>query len=188
MRIHSLLNILIDVIFEMGYLGFFFYMVIVGTFIPLPTQLILLPAGYLASQGKFDISTVVLITALGTTVGATINYHLANYISKRFVSEKKIYKIKKFFNKYGRLSVLLAPLTFGLGQYISLPAGMAKMELRWFLPLIFVSNAVWNFAMLMLGYLFGENASSYVLYLVGGGTIFIIIIISSFVYQEFKSY
>ncbi len=183
-----MLDLFIETIFDIGYVGFFFYMIIVGTFIPLPTQLILLPAGFLASQGKLDISTTLLVTALGTTIGATINYLMANYITKRFISKEKSYKVKTFFDKYGKLSVFLAPLTFGMGQYISLPAGVARMDLRWFIPLIFISNALWNFAMLMLGYLFGDDANSKALYLVGCAAILVIVIISSFVYKEFKSY
>jgi len=183
-----LLEFIIEIVFNMGYLGFFFYMIIVGTFIPLPTQLILLPAGFLAAQGKLDIFTTLLVTASGTTVGATINYFMANYISEHFMSEDKRYKVKKFFDKYGKASVLLAPLTFGLGQYISIPAGMAKMDLRWFVPLIFISNSIWNFAMLMLGYMFGEDASSKTIYVIVAATTIVIITISSFVYKEFKSY
>jgi len=183
-----MLEILIENIFNIGYLGFFFYMILVGTFIPLPTQLILLPAGYLVSQGKLDMPTIILVTAMGTTIGATINYFLAKKISKKFMSQDKVAKIQKFFNKYGKASVFLAPLTFGLGQYISIPAGMAKMDLRWFLPLIFCSNALWNFAMLMLGYLFGEDAGSQVLYVSLFGIIFVITVISTFVYKELKSY
>jgi len=183
-----LLELFIATIFDIGYLGFFLYMIIVGTFIPLPTQLILLPAGYLASQGKLDISTIILVTAMGTTIGATINYHLAKYLSKHILSESKIHKIQKFFHKYGKLSVFLAPLTFGLGQYISIPAGMAKMNLRWFIPLIFTSNALWNATMLFLGYLFGSNISSWISYTLISIATFIIIIISTFIYKEFKSY
>ena len=183
-----MLELFIETIFNMGYLGFFIYMILVGTFIPLPTQLILLPAGYLVSQGKLDMATIVVVTAMGTTIGATINYFMANYISKKLVSKEKIAKVKKFFSKYGKLSVALAPLTFGLGQYISLPAGMAKMDLRWFLPLIFTSNALWSFAMLMLGYMFGDDASSNVFYLSFTGMLIVIVSISLFVYKEFKSY
>ena len=185
---YFLLELFITSVFNIGYLGFFLYMILVGTFIPLPTQLILLPAGYLVSQGKFDMVTIVVVTAMGTTIGATINYFMANYLSKKFVSTEKIRKVKKFFKKYGKLSVALAPLTFGLGQYISLPAGMAKMDLRWFVPLIFSSNALWSFAMLMLGYLFGEDASSKVLYLSITGMLIVIVAITLFVYREFKSY
>ena len=183
-----MLDIFVQSIFDIGYIGFFFYMIIVGTFIPLPTQLILIPAGFLVSQGKLDMSTTILVTATGTSIGATINYFMANYITKRWVSEDKSAKVKKFFSKYGKLSVALAPLSFGLGQYISLPAGMAKMPLQWFLPIIFTSNALWNFAMLMLGYMFGEDGNSKAIYLVLAGAILVIIFISTFVYKEFKSY
>lgn len=188
LKAQKMLELFIETVFSLGYLGFFFYMVIVGTFIPLPTQLILLPAGYLISQGKLDFSTTVLVTALGTTVGATINYFMANHIGNKFIGRKKIRKVKIFFFKYGRLSVLFAPLVFGLGQYISIPAGMAKMNLRWFLPLVFVSNAVWNFAMLLLGYMFGANAGSQAFYLTLGGMVLIVSLISIFVYREIKSY
>jgi len=183
-----MIELLIELVFTIGYIGFFFYMILVGTFIPLPTQLILLPAGFLASQGKLDIATIIIVTATGTTIGATINYFLANYISKKFIDPIKIAKVQKFFKKYGKLSVALAPLTFGLGQYISLPAGMAKMNLRWFIPLIFSSNALWNFAMLMIGYAFGADATSKVTYFITSLSILIVLLISSFVYKEFKSY
>ena len=182
------MELLVQTVFSMGYIGFFIYMIIVGTFIPLPTQLILLPAGFLASQGEFDITTIIIVTALGTTIGATINYFMAHYIAKNWVSEEKRNKVQKFFLKYGKLSVALAPLTFGLGQYISLPAGIAKMPLRWFIPIIFCSNALWNFAMLMLGYIFGNEANSKAIYLALTGAVIIIIAITVFIYREFKSY
>ena len=183
-----MLDLFIKTVFDMGYMGFFFYMIIVGTFIPLPTQLILLPAGFLASQGKLDMSAVIIITATGTTIGAIINYFMAHYIAKHWVSKEKQYKVQKFFSKYGKLSVALAPLTFGLGQYISLPAGIAKMPLYWFIPIIFTSNALWNFAMLMLGYIFGNDANSKAIYLALAGAVIVIIAITTFIYKEFKSY
>ena len=62
------------------------------------------------------------------------------------------------------------------------------MDLRWFIPIIFTSNAIWNIGMVMLGYMFGEDVSSKAIYLVGGGAVLIIAVISLFVYREFKSY
>lgn len=183
-----MLETIVNLVFEMGYLGFFLYMIVVGTFVPLPTQLILIPAGYLVAQGRMEMMPVVLVTALGTTTGAMINYILADWISTRFIRPGKTRKLKKFFEKYGKLSVFLAPLSFGMGQYISLPAGIARMNLRWFIPLIFLSNTVWNVAMLMLGYLFGEEGNKEAGYLVAGGGLVVIVVISFFIYREFKSY
>ncbi len=183
-----MLDIIIENVFELGYIGFFLYMIVVGTFIPLPTQLILIPAGYLASQGRLDFITIVLVTAMGTSTGALINYHLAEYLSRRWIAVEKTMKLKKFFQKYGKISVFLAPLTFGLGQYISIPAGIAKMDLKWFVPIIFFSNALWNVGMLMLGYMFGADASREATYLVVGAVLFVVVVISVLVYREFKSY
>jgi membrane protein DedA with SNARE-associated domain len=73
-----------------------------------------------------------------------------------------------------------------MGQYISIPAGIAKMDLRWFVPIIFLSNSIWNIAMLSLGYIYGKDASSHTIYIVGGGLIFVIAVVSFFVYREFK--
>jgi len=183
-----MLETIVQAVFDIGYIGFFGYMIVVGTFVPLPTQLILLPAGYLASQGKLDIATIIMVSSLGTTIGALINYHLSNFISKRFIATQKTEKLKRFFKKYGKLSLFFAPLSLGLGQYISIPAGIAKMELKWFIPIIFISNSIWNVAMVILGYMFGDDASSKAIYLVGGGAILMIVVISLFVYKEFRSY
>ncbi len=181
-----MLYFIVDIVFSIGYIGFFFYMIIVGTFVPLPTQLILLPAGYLVSQGRLDFFIVLTVTALGITVGALINYHLAKFLSKKVLDKSKIIKLEKFFKKYGKLSLFLAPLTFGLGQYISIPAGIAKVELKYFIPIIFISNSIWNTAMLLLGYIYGKDASSHTIYIVGGGAIFVIAVVSFFVYREIR--
>jgi len=186
-----MIDIIINAIFEIGYFGFFLYMVIVGTFIPLPTQLILLPAGYLASLGKMDFATIAIITTLGTTVGAFINYSLARpivlnlFLKKR----KKTFKtIKRFFKQYGKASVLFAPLVPSMGQYISIPAGISKMPLIWFLPITYLSNLAWNSMMLSIGYYFGqdakESANVVILFL---ALLLFIAIISFFSYKKLKN-
>jgi len=181
-----MIEAVVDTVFDLGYLGFFFYMIVVGTFIPLPTQLILIPSGYLVSQGKLDFATIVVVTSTGTTIGALINYHLSHSLSKRLMNGNKLKKIEKFFKKYGKISVFLAPLTFGLGQYISIPAGVTKMPLSWFIPLIFLSNSIWNSAMLTLGYLFGTSVEKEVGYLAMGGVTFVVILVSTLIYKELK--
>lgn len=163
-------------------------MVLVGTFIPIPTQIILIPIGVLVSQGNINIIYISLVTTLGTTLGALINYFLSNKISKKFMSEKKLSTINYFFDKYGKLAVLLAPLSFGMGQYISIPAGISQMNLKWFIPLIFISNLIWNTSMIMLGYLYGQeanNSTSYIL--LAGGIILIMILITVITYKEMNN-
>jgi membrane protein DedA with SNARE-associated domain len=158
-----MIDTLVSNVFEIGYIGFFLYMIIVGTFIPLPTQLILLPAGYLVSLGKMDFIMVATITAAGTTTGAFINYVFAKKIIANVFEKKKehlFHSIEDFFRRYGKAAVLLAPLIPSMGQYISLPAGVSRMPLMWFLPITYLSNVSWNSLMLGIGYVFGADSSA----------------------------
>jgi len=158
-----MLETLVQSVLEIGYIGFFFYMVVVGTFIPLPTQLLLLPAGYLISIGKLDFTMVAIITAAGTTSGAFINYIFAKKIIANVFEKKKehlFHSIEDFFKRYGKAAVLLAPLIPSMGQYISLPAGLSRMPLVWFLPITYISNLCWNILMLGIGYVFGADSNA----------------------------
>jgi len=180
----------INFVFDIGYIGFFFYMVVVGTFIPLPTQVILLPAGYLASLGKMDFAMLSVITTAGTLMGAMINYTFANKIVvKVFTGNRRrtLIRIKYFFRRYGKASVLFAPLVPSMGQYISIPAGISKMPLIWFIPLTYLSNFAWNVTMLSLGYFFGDNAQENLQLVVYGLLIMFGVVCCFWMIQRFRT-
>lgn len=180
-----MLEVFFDLVLSLGYTGIFFYMILVGTFIPLPTQIILIPVGILVSQDDINLISISIIATLGTTLGSLINYFLSKKISQKLMSKAKLSKINFFFKKYGKLAIILAPLSFGMGQYISIPAGIAQMSLKWFIPLVFISNFVWNFSMIMLGYLYGQKASESSSYLfLGVGIILIMLIVTIKIYKE----
>jgi membrane protein DedA with SNARE-associated domain len=157
-----MLDFFLGFVSDLGYVGVYCYMVLVGTFLPLPSQLILLPMGYLASLGEIDFTLLIFISALGNLTGAVINYSLAKFISKRFLSDKKemLENVHDFFVKYGKLSIMLAPLVLGMGQYISIPAGIARMNFILFVTLTYLSNVMWNTLMLSIGFFFGKNADN----------------------------
>lgn len=184
-----MLDSIISFIFDMGYIGFFFYMLVVGTFVPLPTQVVLLPAGYLASLGKMDFTTLSIITTAGTLTGALINYTFASKIVSRvFVGKRKstLTKIKYFFRRYGKASVLFAPLVPSMGQYISIPAGVSKMPLIWFIPLTYLSNFAWNVTMLSLGYFFGEDAQENLHFVIYGLLIVFLTALSVWILRKMR--
>ena len=70
----SLLGSLVEFVNVLGYFGVYFYMLLVGTFIPVPSEIVLLPAGYLASQGEKNLYLLILAGSLGSISGALINY------------------------------------------------------------------------------------------------------------------
>ncbi len=179
------INFLVDGVSTIGYFGVYLYMVLVGTFIPVPSELVLLPAGYLSSKGEMNFFLLLLSGSLGSLSGAFINYFFAKIIIKKVLKNKRMFvaKVIKFFRSHGKISVLVGPLTPGLGQYISLPAGISHMKFRYFVPLTYTANIIWVGFMLMIGYLFGDNTNEAHLRAVQGSLVlFAVVIVISIVY------
>jgi len=184
-----LLEFLVNFVNSIGYVGVYLYMLLVGTFIPVPSEVVLLPAGYLAAKGEKNLFLLWISGALGSLSGALINYFLAKFLVNKFLKDKPIIKkVNNFWKNHGKISAFLAPLTPGLGQYISIPAGLSHMPLRWFIPLTFSANLIWVGFMLMIGYLFGTGEKAHKeavfgsLVLLGG----VIIIATIYVMREIK--
>lgn len=185
--LNEIVNFLVNFCNSIGYIGVYLYMVLVGTFVPVPSELILIPAGYLASKGEKNFLLLLISGSLGSLSGALINYFLAKYLVNKLLKEKDILKkVTIFWKKHGKISVFLAPLTPGLGQYISIPAGLSHMPLKWFIPLTYMANIIWVGFMLTVGYMFGEVAHKEVVYgsiiLLGG----VVVIASIYVFLELK--
>ena len=187
--LHQFLEMLISFVDSIGYLGVYLYMVMVGTFIPVPSELVLLPAGYLAAKGEKSLILLWICGALGSLTGALINYYLAKILVNKFLKDKPVIKkVNKFWAEHGKISAFLAPLTPGLGQYISIPAGLSHMPLRWFIPLTFSANLIWVGFMLMVGYLFGTGEKAHKEAVMGSLVLFggVIVIASIYVFRELK--
>jgi len=186
---YEIVRFLVDFCNSIGYVGIYFYMLLVGTFIPVPSELVLLPAGYLAANGEKNLFLLWFAGSLGSLSGALINYYLAKYLVKKFLKDKPIIKkVNVFWSRHGKISAFLAPLTPGLGQYISIPAGLSHMPLKWFVPLTYAANLIWVGFMLMIGYIFGtgKGAHNEVVY---GSLILlgcVILIASVYVFYELK--
>ncbi len=186
----TILNILISFVDSLGYVGVYVYMLLVGTFIPVPSEVVLLPAGYLAAQGEKSFFLLLLFGSLGSISGALINYFFAKKILKTVLRNKRAFmaKVIIFFRSHGKISAFVGPLTPGLGQYISLPAGISHMKLRYFIPLTYTANIIWVGTMLMIGYLFGNGDASHTkavqgsLFLFG----FVIIFSTGYVVKEVR--
>ncbi len=159
--LETMVTFLLSVTEGMGYFGIYLYMVMVGTFVPVPSELVLVPAGYLASQDKMSYPLLLLFGSLGSLSGALINYFFAKLIIKKILAHKLVFidKVTNFFKTHGKISVFVAPLTPGLGQYISLPAGLSHMPFRYFIPFTYAANIIWVGFMLAVGYMFGSSTA-----------------------------
>lgn len=157
---------LVDLIFDWGYIGIFCLMTIESSFIPFPSEIVLVPAGYLASKGDMNIGMIMLSALGGSLSGAFINYYLALTLGRKilkkygkyfFIKEDALAKMDGFFQKHGHISTFTGRLIPGIRQLISIPAGLARMNLGVFSLYSALGAGVWALILTMLGYFIGEN-------------------------------
>ncbi len=157
---------LVDLIFDWGYAGIFLLMAVESSFIPFPSEIVLIPAGYLASQEKMSLPLVFLSGLGGSMVGAFINYYLAFFVGRHFlelygkyffISNAALDKMDNYFERHGHISTFIGRLIPGIRQLISIPAGLAKMNIVQFSFFTAFGAGLWALVLTMLGYLLGEN-------------------------------
>jgi len=164
--IHEIAQTIVQYIGDMGYWGIFLLMFLESTFFPFPSEIIMIPAGYLAYQGEMNVSLVVFIGILGSLLGALFNYYLAMHFGRKFIlkygkyffiKEETLDKLEVFFTRHGELSTFNGRLIPGIRQLISLPAGLAKMNIARFSLYSALGAGIWVVVLVALGYLLGSN-------------------------------
>jgi len=164
--IHEIAQYLVDTIGSMGYLGIFLLMFLESTFFPFPSEIIMIPAGYLAYQGEMNLYIIVLVGILGSILGALLNYYLAMYLGRKiilkygkyfFIKEETLDKLDTFFTKHGEISTFTGRLIPGIRQLISLPAGLARMNIVKFSFFTALGAGIWVVVLVAIGYLVGSN-------------------------------
>jgi len=164
--IHQLAQTIVGYIGDIGYFGIFLLMFLESTFFPFPSEIIMIPAGYLAFKGEMSIYIIILVGILGSLVGALFNYYFALKFGRKFiisygkyflVSPKTLDKLEEFFTKYGDISTFSGRLIPGIRQLISLPAGLAKMDMKKFLLYSGLGSGIWVIFLTILGFVVGEN-------------------------------
>ncbi|MBR0167671.1 MAG: DedA family protein [Synergistaceae bacterium] len=157
---------LVDTIGRMGYTGIVSLMFLESSFFPFPSEVVMPPAGYLAWKGEMSLPLVILAGIAGSLLGALFNYWLAvklgrplllKYGKYFFISEESIDKADKFFQKHGHVSTLVGRLLPVIRQYISLPAGIARMPMKTFMLFTTIGAGAWVIVLTFAGYLLGEH-------------------------------
>jgi len=150
----------------MGYWGIFLLMFLESTFFPFPSEIIMIPAGYLAFKGEMNIYLIILAGILGSVGGALLNYYLAIHFGRAFIlrygkyffiKEATLDKLESFFTKHGEISTFTGRLIPGIRQLISLPAGLARMNMAKFSFYTAIGAGIWVIVLVAVGYLVGSN-------------------------------
>lgn len=164
--IEDVIHWLVDLVHTMGYLGIFVMTFVESTFMPVPSEATMIPAGYLIHEGKMAFIPVLISSVLGTVGGAYFNFWLARrfgrglfirYGKYLFMTPSKLAKLEKFFADHGAISTFTGRLIPGIRHYISFPAGLANMNLKKFLGYTALGGFLWMNVLIWLGYFIGRN-------------------------------
>ena len=157
-----------------GLLFIFVFMAIESSFIPFPSEVVMIPAGFLAARGELGIGSpsvalavVIAVGVLGSLAGAFVNYYLALWVGKPFLEKYgKYFFIKpeplaracEVFNRYGAATTFVCRMVPAIRQLISIPAGIARMPLGSFTLFTGLGAGVWTTILAVVGYGLGKTA------------------------------
>lgn len=153
---------------NLNYFWVTFFMMIESSFIPFPSEVVVIPAAFMAAEGTMSLPLVILFATIGGLLGATINYVLSYTLGRKIIyafadsklghlclldSEKVAYA-EEYFRKRGVLATLIGRLIPAVRQLISIPAGLSKMNFGKFAFFTFLGAGSWNLILAGIGYAF----------------------------------
>ena len=163
---HEIVDFIVNIARDFGYWGIFIMMFLESTFFPFPSEVAMVPAGYLASKGEMNLYLAIVVGTLGSLLGALFNYYLAGRYGRKgvlkfgryfFFNEEKLQKMENFFEKHGSFSIFVSRLIPGVRQLVSLPAGLSNMPIKKFSLYTILGAGLWVIVLALLGYFLGEN-------------------------------
>ena len=166
--IDDIINSVSNLIYNLGYLGIFAAALIETLFPIIPSELIFPLAGYVVHSQDLGIGQVIMfgfVGSLGSTLGAIVIYFVALKLGRRIIlkfgkyiliTESKLEKSELWFQKYGKVAVLLGRLAPGVRELISIPAGLSRMNFIEFTLFTFIGSFVWSLSLTMVGYYLGS--------------------------------
>ena len=163
---HQIISWVVETVGLWGYPGIIVLMFLESSFFPFPSEVVIPPAGYLASQGEMSLSLVIASGIAGSVLGACFNYWLAvkwgrplfeRYGRYVLLTPAALERSERFFARHGHISTFVGRLLPGIRQYISLPAGLARMNLPVFIVFTALGAGIWVVVLALSGYLIGNN-------------------------------
>lgn len=164
--LEAIVMIIVGVVGKLGYWGIVAMMFLESSFFPFPSEVVIPPGGYLASKGEMNLFLVIFFGIVGSLLGAWFNYWLAVKLGRplllkygRYVglTEEKYTKVEHYFVEHGEIGTFVGRLIPGLRQYISFPAGLARMNIMRFSLFTGLGAGLWVVILAYIGYFVGNN-------------------------------
>lgn len=165
-QFHHLILIIVEKLGALGYWGIGIGMGLESACMPMPSEVVLPFAGYMVFLNRFDMLSANIIVNAGSLIGSlaayTLGYYggrpfLLKYGKYLFISNNHFNIADRWFEKYGVAAVFFGRLLPIIRTFISLPAGIARMDISKFIFYSLIGMIPWNFALIFAGYKFGQN-------------------------------
>lgn len=167
--LQSITSFVQGIVRDMGYPGLFLLIMLESTLVPIPSELIMPFAGYLAFKGDFSLPVILVINSSAALTGSAICYWigvaggkplLQRYGKYFLLRAKDIERTERFFARHGKATILISRFLPVVRHVISVPAGIARMPLRSFFTQTFIGATIWGTVLMMIGYELGANWES----------------------------
>jgi len=197
---------IINVMQQFGYVGIFALILIENIFPPIPSEIILAFGGFMTTQTEMKIIGVIGVATVGSLVGAILLYWLGTILNferiEKFIVKygrfiglklKDVEKALKFYKKYENKAVFLGRVVPVVRSLISIPAGMAKMDLKSFVFLTVMGSLIWNSVLVISGSILGQSWQTILYYfniyssIAYGAIIFALVLIVVFYRKSVKN-
>jgi membrane protein DedA with SNARE-associated domain len=175
----------VNIVGQWGYAGIVVMMFLESSCFPFPSEVVMIPAGYLSSPNyvhsanylpghEMNMGIAIAMGILGSWFGALFNYYLALWLGRPLlvkwgkyflISEENFEKAERFFRRHGEIGTFTARLIPVVRQYISLPAGLVKMNMVHFLFYTGLGAGIWVAVLSWIGYVAGQSEASWRPYL-----------------------
>lgn len=156
-----------------GYVGVFVLSMLESAAIPIPSEIVIPFSGFLVFSGRFAFWAVVIVSTLANLIGSIIlfavgwsggRWILEKYGKYVFIHKKDLDTGDRWFSQYGVRAVFFSRMLPVVRTFISLPAGVAKMNFKKFIAYTFLGALPWNFALAYIGFKMGENWDTFHIY------------------------
>ncbi len=164
--IAQLMQMLVDGIAALGYPGIFLLMAMESSILPVPSELVMPPAGYLAQQGLMNPWIAIVAGTVGSLVGAYANYFASLYLGRPLILKygkyvlippDKFHRVESFFLRHGEISTFIGRLLPVVRHLISIPAGLSRMNHLRFSAYTLLGAFIWCSILTWIGYMIGHN-------------------------------
>jgi len=164
--VERLITWLLTTLLTLGYPGIIVLMAIESSILPLPSELVMPPAGYWVAKGRMSLPVVLVCGTAGSVIGALVNYWVAQLLGRAFVrrfgryvllSERSLERAEQYFASHGEISTLIGRLLPVIRHLISIPAGIARMPLARFVTYTAIGAFAWCAVLTGIGYFLGQH-------------------------------